>query len=125
MKHLLFLAIMLLIGSHTIEMQAEGSPIKLSVVKKNKGKIVRSINIDPTSILAFIENKTLQISVSAVPYDINISIYDKSNILLHQAIINPINKDLSIDTSKWETGEYFITITYPTDIYLNVFFYIE
>ena len=124
MKHLLLLVIVLLMGSHTIKTQAESSPIKLSVVKKNKGKIVRSIILAPTSISAYIENKTLHINRSIAPYDISISIYDKNNVLLYQATINPIN-NLSIDISKWKTGEYSIVLTNQSDLYLIGNFHIE
>ena len=106
MKHLLILA-MLLIGNSLAWAQSS-SPIKLSVVRQNKGKIVRSLTLDITSVSAYIENNRVIIHFSFIPNDILITIHDRTGTLVHQEIINSQNEHISIDISKWDKNDYTI-----------------
>ena len=106
MKHLLILA-MLLIGNSLVGAQSS-SPIKLSVVRQNKGKIVRSVTLDISSISAYIENNRVMIDFSFIPNDILITIHDRAGILVHQETVNSQNTHISIDISKWDKNDYTI-----------------
>ena len=106
MKHLLILA-MLLIGNSLVWAQSS-SPIKLSVVRQNKGKIVRSVTLDITSVSAYIENNRVMIDFSFIPNDILIAIHDRAGTLVYQETANSQNTHISTDISKWNKNDYTI-----------------
>ena len=106
MKHLLILA-MLLIGNSLVWAQSS-SPIKLSVVRQNKGKIVRSVTLDITSVSAYIENNRVMIDFSFIHNDILIAIHDRAGTLVYQETANSQNTHISTDISKWNKNDYTI-----------------
>lgn len=109
MKHLLLIA-MLLLGN-SLTWAHKSSPIKLSVVRQNTGKIVRSITFDASSISANIEDNTIQIDFAFIPSDIHILIYDQSGSIIYQKTAYPGTTYISIDISTWTNADYTISFT--------------
>lgn len=109
MKQLLLIA-MLLLGN-SLTWAHKSSPIKLSVVRQNTGKIVRSITFDASSISANIEDNTIQIDFSFIPSDIQIVICDQSGSIIYQKTAYPGTTHISIDISTWPNADYTISFT--------------
>ncbi len=122
MKHLLLIA-MLFIGNSF--WAHSSSPIKLSVVRQNTGKIVKSVTLDITSISANIESNYIQIDFSFIPNDILITIHDQNGALIYQETAYPGNTRRSIDISTWIENDYTISFTDPNNTCIMGQFSIE
>ncbi|RHO67807.1 DUF3244 domain-containing protein [Parabacteroides sp. AF48-14] len=113
MKHSLVLA-MLLIGT-SLTWAHSSSPIKLSAVRQNTGKIVRSVNPD-RPISAYLEEKNIEIDFWLISNEILISIYDQNGILIYEEVVNSNESHISIDISNFDKNDYTIPILIKTII---------